>query len=286
MAITDENKIANSYDKMPRKNKGLWVPRELLYATKLKLSERIILAEIDVLDCTSNGCYASNRHFSQRFGLSKKQVSIIINRLAKMGFITSDVLKRKGKNGGYERSIRIVPETCEKLLTEHLTPIPEKGDSLSPKTTIPYPRKGGSPIPEKGDKEYKSKTNISRTFDLTGKTERKISQKDLALVLTKKATEYELQLHKIMPARDRSERTTYSRIKNHLVGMQDPEIFDKAINWAKECMVSGAFPRKLFVATIKQETGFKATGLKLLNDDYAHKLIIKNQCEEMRNTAH
>ena len=268
MAIRDEK-----YDRMPRKNKGLWIPRELLYTTKLKLSERVILAEIDVLDCTLKGCYATNRHFFERFGLSKKQVSIIINRLVKKGLITSVVFKKKGKNGGFERSIRIVPETCEKLLTEHLTPIPEKGDRVGLKTGIP-------PIPKKGDKEYKTKTIFNNTFINTGKTDGKNSEKVLGLVL-RKATEYEIHLHKILPARNRSERTTYARIKNHLVGMNEPEIFDKAIGWAKESCTSGAYPRKMFVAKIKQETGFKGTGLKLLNDDYAHRLIIKNQCNQL-----
>ena len=59
------------------------------------------------------------------------------------------------------------------------------------------------------------------------------------------------------------EKVTFSRITKHLVslcqaGKATPVIFEAAIGWAKEAKANGKKPKALFVAKVKQETGFKA----------------------------
>lgn len=80
---------------MQRDFKGIWIPKELWLLKDLSLIEKVMLIEIASLD-NENGCYASNDYFADFFNLSKDRVSKIINNLVKRGFITSELIYRKG----------------------------------------------------------------------------------------------------------------------------------------------------------------------------------------------
>jgi DNA-binding MarR family transcriptional regulator len=152
-----------------RKYKGLWIPKELLYSPKLTVNERLLLAEIDSLDSDEHGCFATNDHFSKRFSLNKKSVSRVINNLVKKGYIASEVSKVRGKNGGYERKIKIKTENFEKLLKEDVTPILSTGDSLSTPKGTAYPRKSGYLSAQEwiGQRVYKDREYKENTIEST-----------------------------------------------------------------------------------------------------------------------
>tara|TARA_R100001163_G_scaffold15594_2_gene14096 strand:+ start:2363 stop:3019 length:657 start_codon:yes stop_codon:yes gene_type:complete len=75
--------------------KGIWIPKEIWLNNELKLIEKIFLVEIDSLD-NESCCYASNKYFSEFFGITKGRCSQVINALEKKGLISIE-FERDGK---------------------------------------------------------------------------------------------------------------------------------------------------------------------------------------------
>ena len=73
-------------EQQERTFKGIWIPKEIWLNNELTLQEKVILVEIDSLD-NDDGCFASNKYFSEFFGISAGRVSQVINELAKKGFL-------------------------------------------------------------------------------------------------------------------------------------------------------------------------------------------------------
>ncbi|KYG28147.1 DnaD domain protein [Alkalihalobacillus trypoxylicola] len=71
---------------MNRDFKGIWIPRDIWLSNDLSTQEKVFMAEIDSLD-NGPGCFASNKHFSEFFNLSKGRCSQIIATLEEKGFI-------------------------------------------------------------------------------------------------------------------------------------------------------------------------------------------------------
>lgn len=99
---------------MERNFKGVWIPAEIWLTRGLSLVEKVMLVEIDSLQHPERGCYASNAHFAEFFGLSNSRVSEIITSLAEKGMVTVELM-RKGRMI-VERRIRLV-EAFEKPKT-------------------------------------------------------------------------------------------------------------------------------------------------------------------------
>lgn len=76
-----ERKISKSN----RGFKGVWIPSHIWLDKNLTIQEMMFLVEIDSLDISDEGCYASNKHFSDFFGLSTRRCSQIINELKDKG---------------------------------------------------------------------------------------------------------------------------------------------------------------------------------------------------------
>ena len=92
-----------------RKFKGVWINREIWFDHKRPIMERFFMIEIDYLDNDEEkGCYASNKYFSQFFGVSPERCSQIINKLQKEGFLKIDYI-REGKEIK-ERNIHLTEE--------------------------------------------------------------------------------------------------------------------------------------------------------------------------------
>ena len=75
--------------------KGIWIPAEIWLAEDLTIMEKLFLVEINSLD-NEKGCFATNKHFSEFFGISKGRCSQIINSLKEKGYI-SIYIKREGE---------------------------------------------------------------------------------------------------------------------------------------------------------------------------------------------
>ena len=71
---------------MKRDFKGVWIPAEIWLDESLSVMEKLFLVEIDSLD-NDDGCFASNKYFSEFFGISTRQCSTIISNLIAKKFI-------------------------------------------------------------------------------------------------------------------------------------------------------------------------------------------------------
>jgi|GEM_PF-1211388 len=89
----------------PRKFQGVWIPADIWLDRGLSITEKVMLVEIGSLQDDERGCYASNAHFAEFFGLSISRVSEIISALAAKGLVEIEQI-REGKRI-VERRIRL-----------------------------------------------------------------------------------------------------------------------------------------------------------------------------------
>lgn len=66
--------------------KGVWIPKEIWLSKNITMVEKFFLLEIDSLD-SKKGCFASNAHFSELFGLSKGRCTQVIKQLESKNYI-------------------------------------------------------------------------------------------------------------------------------------------------------------------------------------------------------
>lgn len=75
--------------------KGVWIPAEYWLDPNLTMMEIMFITEIDSLD-RGEGCFASNNHFADFFGITPGRASQIIKSLSKKGYIEL-TYEREGK---------------------------------------------------------------------------------------------------------------------------------------------------------------------------------------------
>ena len=74
---------------------GVWIPKEIYLHKGLTPTEKLLLAEITSF--SKNGvCFASNEHFSEFLGISKRQVSRLISHLNDLGLIKVELIYKDG----------------------------------------------------------------------------------------------------------------------------------------------------------------------------------------------
>ena len=88
-------------EKPSRDFKGIWIPKDIWESEQLSIIEKVLFVEIHSLD-NERGCYASNRYFSEFFGVSERQIQNVIAALKEKGFVFVTIQNR------YERAIRVV----------------------------------------------------------------------------------------------------------------------------------------------------------------------------------
>ena len=67
--------------------KGVWIAREVWLDRRLNALEKVILMEIDSLDSTERGCYASNKYIADFCQCSETKVSTAISKLVTLGYL-------------------------------------------------------------------------------------------------------------------------------------------------------------------------------------------------------
>lgn len=67
--------------------KGVWIPKEVWLDSRLNALEKVILTEIDSLDSSERGCWASNQHIAEFCQCSESKVSKSISKLIELGYI-------------------------------------------------------------------------------------------------------------------------------------------------------------------------------------------------------
>ncbi len=72
---------------MERDFKGVWIPKHIWLNESLSMLDKVLLVEIDSLDQSERGCFASNKYFAEFCGCSESAVSKSISKLIKLGFL-------------------------------------------------------------------------------------------------------------------------------------------------------------------------------------------------------
>lgn len=73
---------------MAKEYKGLWIPKEILQDNRLNLTEKTVLAMIQVL--SKNGkCIACNQTIADSLGISLPTAKRAVPRLERLGYITT-----------------------------------------------------------------------------------------------------------------------------------------------------------------------------------------------------
>lgn len=67
--------------------KGVWIPKTVWLDERLNALDKVILTEIDSLDMSERGCYASNKHIADFCQCSETKVSTAISKLVKLGYL-------------------------------------------------------------------------------------------------------------------------------------------------------------------------------------------------------
>lgn len=88
--------------------KGIWIPKEVWESKELTLQQKVMLVEIDSLD-NEKGCYASNKYFSEFFGISSGRVSQVINELIDKGYLIAEYVKEDNQILGRVLKIQSPP---------------------------------------------------------------------------------------------------------------------------------------------------------------------------------
>ena len=95
--------------------KGIWIPKEIWVSKQLSLMEKVLFVEIHSLD-NERGCFASNRHFADFFGVSERQIRTYVGSLKEKGFVTVSVINRNQRTirtaGRYAR----VPDEVRQMI--------------------------------------------------------------------------------------------------------------------------------------------------------------------------
>lgn len=75
--------------------KGVWIPKEIWLDTRLNALDKIILAEVDSLDMSDKGCFASNEALAEFAQCSVTKITRSISTLIQLGCI--EVLSFDGR---------------------------------------------------------------------------------------------------------------------------------------------------------------------------------------------
>jgi hypothetical protein len=96
--------------------KGVWIKKEIWLNQNLTLIEKVLIVEIDSLDNSQKGCFASNEYLAKFVNLSEGRVANIISDLKKRDFLIQ--LFFDGRN----RGLRINKHKCESSFNENVKP--------------------------------------------------------------------------------------------------------------------------------------------------------------------
>lgn len=82
-------------DDLTRDFKGIWIPKEIWLDERLNTIDKIILLEIDSLDSSDEGCYASNKYLAEFCKCTETTISTSISKLIKLEYL--EVIKFDGR---------------------------------------------------------------------------------------------------------------------------------------------------------------------------------------------
>lgn len=99
------------------------IPADVRYDKELTPNAKLLYGEITALCGKDGRCWAENRYFADLYGVSKTSISKWIKALSDKGYISCELVYKKGTKEIERRYIRIVSYPIEEKLS---TPIEEK----------------------------------------------------------------------------------------------------------------------------------------------------------------
>ena len=99
------------------------IPADVRYDKELTPNAKLLYGEITALCGKDGRCWAENRYFADLYGVSKTSISKWIKALSDKGYISCELVYKKGTKEIERRYIRIVSYPIEEKLN---TPIEEK----------------------------------------------------------------------------------------------------------------------------------------------------------------
>lgn len=119
--------------------KGVWIPKEIWLSDQLSLIEKVLFVEIHSLD-NEHGCYASNRHFAEFFGISERQIRTHIGSLKEKGFVSVSIKNR------HDRVIRAIGKFA-RVRDDDLRKLKDSREELVHRWTLPATLGVGRKLP-------------------------------------------------------------------------------------------------------------------------------------------
>jgi len=115
--------------------KFLTISAEILQDNNLTPTLKFLLAEIQQLSTTDQGCFASNHHFSKFLNLDKRSISRYISQLKELGYINIVTV-----NGSRNHTRIITLRTLDKIVYPPTTELstPPRQNCLETKENIKY----------------------------------------------------------------------------------------------------------------------------------------------------
>lgn len=109
---------------MERQFLGVWIPKEIYLHKELTPTEKLLMAEI--MSFSKNGvCFASNEHFAEFLGVSRRHVSRMIGNFVKLKLVKIDFTYKEGTK---EVDKRFISPT----LSQEDTPLPTLTQTHAP----------------------------------------------------------------------------------------------------------------------------------------------------------
>lgn len=83
------------------------VPANVRYDDRLKANEKLLYGEITALSSANGICWASNGYFAKLYNVNKVTISNWINKLIKIGYISSELVYKENSKEIDKRILRI-----------------------------------------------------------------------------------------------------------------------------------------------------------------------------------
>lgn len=115
--------------------KGVWIPKEVWLDDRLNALDKVILTEIDSLDSSERGCWASNQFIAEFCQCSESKVSKAISKLIELDYLylqsfDGRTRELKSRLSNYERqSSKKCEAGCDNLPQSNTVSNPDSNPS-------------------------------------------------------------------------------------------------------------------------------------------------------------
>lgn len=184
--------------------KGVWIPKEIWLNNEMTLLDKIILIEIDSLDVTEEGCYASNSYLAEFCNCTETKISLSIKKLIDLEYL--EVIKFDGRH-------RYIKSRLKKI---YMQPLKKLKSDIKKVKAININNKLDNNIIKKENIKEKNKYGEFNNVLLTDEEYKKIEEQHLTNFINKlsiyiesKGKKYKSHYATILNWSRKENKTTY-----------------------------------------------------------------------------